>query len=65
MALRLGSLFAGDVYVMFGGNKRKDRPEGGLYIEENPETAKTLDTAGLNPTAQQGGVLIVIMKDEA
>lgn len=43
-----------------GGNKRKYRPEGGFYVDENPETSKTLDSAsGLNPAANQGGTAVV------
>lgn len=41
----------------YGGHKRKDRPEGGFYTRLE-DTAKTLDPSGLNPNAQQGGVLI-------
>jgi len=44
---------------IFGGNRRKDRPQGGFYVEENAEPAKTLDSSsGLNPTASQGGVAV-------
>jgi hypothetical protein len=47
------------VYNIFGGNKRKDRPDGGFYVSETEQT-KTLDAvSGLNPTANQGGVAIV------
>lgn len=43
---------------IYGGNKRKDRPEGGFYVKEEP-TSKTLDAAsGLNPTCSQGGTII-------
>ena len=46
------------VYNVFGGSKRPDRPEGGFYVEETDE-AKTLDSStGLNPSANQGGVII-------
>lgn len=44
---------------IYGGNKRKDRPEGGFYVKEEP-TSKTLDAAsGLNPTCSQGGTIVV------
>lgn len=46
------------IYNIYGGNKRPDRPEGGFYLEETEQT-KTLDSSGgLNPSANQGGVLI-------
>lgn len=44
-------------YNVHGGSKRKDRPDGGFYVEES-EVAKPLDTAGVNPTANQGGTAI-------
>jgi hypothetical protein len=44
---------------IYGGNKRKDRPEGGLYVREE-DTSKCLDAAnGLNPTCSQGGTAVV------
>ena len=44
---------------IYGGNKRKDRPEGGLYVREE-DTSKCLDAAnGLNPTCSQGGTAII------
>jgi len=44
---------------IYGGNKRKDRPEGGFYVKQNEEFSKTLDAAtGLNPTCSQGGTLV-------
>ena len=44
---------------IYGGNKRKDRPEGGMYVRSE-ETSKCLDAAnGLNPTCSQGGTAIV------
>ena len=44
---------------IYGGNKRKDRPEGGLYVREE-DTSKCLDAAnGLNPTCSQGGPAVV------
>ena len=47
-------------YNVFGGNKRKDRPEGGFYVEENPDASKAMDAAsGLNPTCSQGGTCCV------
>lgn len=47
------------VYNIFGGNKRKDRPEGGFYVEE-ADTSKCLDSAtGLNPTCSQGGTMVI------
>ena len=52
------------IYNIFGGNKRKDRPQGGFYVEET-DTTKTLDSAtGLNPTANQGGTLIIYYQEE-
>ena len=46
------------VYNVYGGSKRADRPEGGFYVEVTEET-KTLDSStGLNPSANQGGVII-------
>ena len=46
-------------FNVFGGNKRKDRPEGGFYVEENPDATKALDaTGGLNPTCSQGGTCV-------
>jgi DNA (cytosine-5)-methyltransferase 1 len=48
----------------YGGNKRKDRPQGGFYVKENEPTSKTLDAAsGLNPTCSQGGT--AVMQDMA
>jgi DNA (cytosine-5)-methyltransferase 1 len=44
---------------VFGGNKRKDRPEGGFYVEENAAATKTLDQTGLSPQLSQGGTLII------
>ena len=44
---------------IYGGNKRKDRPEGGLYVREE-DTSKCLDAAnGLNPTCSQGGTAVI------
>ena len=44
---------------IYGGNKRKDRPEGGLYVRSE-DTCKCLDAAnGLNPTCSQGGTAVV------
>lgn len=46
------------IFNIYGGNKRPDRPEGGFYVEQT-EQSKTLDSSsGLNPSANQGGVLI-------
>jgi DNA (cytosine-5)-methyltransferase 1 len=46
------------IFQTYGGNKRPDRPNGGFYVEET-EQAKTLDSSsGLNPSANQGGVII-------
>jgi len=39
----------------FGGNKRKDRPEGGMYVNIPAEKAKPLDTNGATLNTQQGG----------
>ena len=45
---------------LYGGNKRKDRPEGGFYVEESPDASKTLDCAtGLHPNSNQGGTAVV------
>jgi DNA (cytosine-5)-methyltransferase 1 len=44
---------------IYGGNKRKDRPEGGMYVREE-NTTKCLDAAnGLNPTCSQGGTAVL------
>jgi DNA (cytosine-5)-methyltransferase 1 len=44
---------------IYGGNKRKDRPEGGMYVREE-DTTKCLDAAnGLNPTCSQGGTAVI------
>ena len=51
------------VFNIFGGNKRKDKPEGGFYVEET-ETTKTLDSqSGLNPTANQGGTAVAFAQN--
>ena len=48
------------VASIYGGNKRKDRPNGGFYVRMDEETIKTLDAAnGLNPTCSQGVVGII------
>ena len=45
---------------IYGGNKRKDRPEGGFYVRADEDTSKTLDAAtGLNPTCSQGGTAVM------
>lgn len=45
-------------YEVWGGSKRKDRPEGGFYVNET-ETSKPLDcTKGLDPSCSQGGMAI-------
>ena len=45
---------------IYGGNKRKDRPEGGFYVRMDEDTSKTLDAAsGLNPTCSQGGTAVM------
>jgi site-specific DNA-cytosine methylase len=55
-----GSGVCGRPVNIFGGNKRKDRPEGGFYVEMDAEVSKTLDAAtGLNPTCSQGGTAVV------
>ena len=46
-------------FNLHGGSKRKDRPDGGFYTEET-DVAKPLDTAGINPTANQGGTAIAV-----
>jgi DNA (cytosine-5)-methyltransferase 1 len=44
---------------IYGGNKRKDRPEGNMYVREE-DTTKCLDAAnGLNPTCSQGGTAVL------
>jgi hypothetical protein len=51
-------------YNIFGGNKRKDRPNGGFYVEET-EITKTLDSSsGLNPSANQGGTIIIYFEED-
>jgi site-specific DNA-cytosine methylase len=43
------------------GSKRKDRPSGGFYVEQNAQTTKALDAAnGLNPACCQGGTIVAI-----
>ena len=45
---------------IYGGNKRKDRPNGGFYANVGEATSKTLDSAsGLNPACNQGGTAVV------
>jgi DNA (cytosine-5)-methyltransferase 1 len=45
---------------VYGGNCRKDRPNGGFYVETDADSTKTLDSSsGLNPAASQGGVAIL------
>jgi DNA (cytosine-5)-methyltransferase 1 len=44
---------------IYSGGQRKDRPDGGFYVEQDPNTAKTLDTAGLNPSSNQGGTAVM------
>jgi len=45
---------------VYGGNRRKDRPNGGFYVETDADSTKTLDSSsGLNPAASQGGVAIL------
>jgi DNA (cytosine-5)-methyltransferase 1 len=51
-------------YNIFGGNKRKDHPEGGSYTEENPDVTKSLDTAGLNPADQQGSFVVAFSENQ-
>jgi DNA (cytosine-5)-methyltransferase 1 len=47
-------------FNIYGGNKRRDRPEGGFYIRMDEDTSKTLDAAGgLNPTCSQGGTAVM------
>ena len=46
-------------FNIYGGNKRKDRPNGGFYVKVE-DFSKTLDSSGgLNPNCQQGGVAVV------
>ncbi len=47
------------VFNVFGGNKRKDRPEGGFYVQET-EQSKTLDGTGLSGEAAQGGTVVAV-----
>jgi len=51
-------------FALFGGNKRADRPEGGFYVHEDVDITKSLDTSGLNPTAQQGGVVLAFSENQ-
>lgn len=45
---------------IFGGNKRKDRPNGGFYVEMDAEVSKTLDAnTHLNPSCAQGGTVAI------
>ena len=49
---------------IYSGNKRKDRPEGGFYVKKE-EQSKTLDAgSGLNPSANQGGTVVIQPKSE-
>ena len=50
-------------YNLHGGSKRKDRPDGGFYTEET-DVAKPLDTAGINPTANQGGTAVAFRENQ-
>jgi DNA (cytosine-5)-methyltransferase 1 len=45
------------LYNMYGGGKRSDRPEGGLYVNAE-ETTKTLETSGFDPALSQGGSVV-------
>jgi DNA (cytosine-5)-methyltransferase 1 len=55
-----GSGECGRPINIFGGNKRKDRPEGGFYVEMDAAGSKTLDAAsGLNPSCSQGGTAVM------
>lgn len=45
-------------FNLYGGNKRKDRPDGGFYVNET-EQAKTLDSTGLSGEMAQGGTLAI------
>lgn len=47
------------VVNLMGANRRKDRPEGGLYVEDGADTSKCVDQTGLNPNCGQGGTLVV------
>ncbi len=48
-----------DTYNIYGGNKREDRPEGGMYAKQE-DTTKCLDAAsGLNPSCSQGGTAVI------
>lgn len=50
-------------FNIYGGNKRKDRPLGGFYVNVDEGTSKTLDAAsGLNPVCQQGGTAILCVQ---
>ena len=50
-------------FNLHGGSKRKDRPDGGFYTEET-DVAKPLDTAGINPTANQGGTAVAFRENQ-
>jgi hypothetical protein len=52
-----GGAMGAIAYGIYGGNKRPDRPNGGFYVREET-TSRTVDTSGLNPSAQQGGVAV-------
>ncbi len=64
----MNTLTAGDkhavCYSIKGASKRKDRPEGGLYVSE-VETSLTLDTNnGLEPTSNQGGIAVCFQQNQ-
>lgn len=44
---------------IMGANRRKDRPNGGVYYEEGAQASKCVDAPGLNPCCQQGGTVVV------
>ena len=50
-------VFEARTFNSHGGNKRKDRPNGGFYVNEENIT-KPLDTSGSSPVTQQGGTLV-------
>ena len=68
VANTLNSFDVGDVrtthavvsaFNIHSGSVRKDRPEGGMYVNET-EQARTLDASGgLNPNKNDGGLAIV------
>lgn len=46
---------------IYGANKRKDRPAGGMYVKEE-EISKTVDSVS-NPSCAQGGTAIITARE--